>query len=257
MLDKRDMTPMKWYLLVLGVLLGVSTVLTGCDLLQGLPKELPPSSSIRCDVSQCYGNLGGSLLFRVDSQGQFHRLHRLTSSEGRDTVSLLTDTTGDLYGVNEGGPYYLKEKSRGGFLWGGVLFAYRASDGSYHRLHVFKGSDGDTPVALLEPSKDLLVGCTAQGGVDNKGVLFRLDAPTKRYQILHEFKGKDGEEPVQLLCVGALFTVVVKPEGLSARELCLHAAYLDRATTFCMHSTGKTEHPLSPCCKQHRGVLSA
>src|SRR5579885_2132951 len=64
------------------------------------------------------------------------------------------------------------------------------------------GSDGDTPVALLEPSKDLLVGCTAQGGVDNKGVLFRLDAPTKRYQILHEFKGKDGEEPVQLLCVG-------------------------------------------------------
>src|SRR5579875_1958660 len=104
MLDKRDMTPMKWYLLVLGVLLGVSTVLTGCDLLQGLPKELPPSSSIRCDVSQCYGNLGGSLLFRVDSQGQFHRLHRLTSSEGRDTVSLLTDTTGDLYGVNEGGP---------------------------------------------------------------------------------------------------------------------------------------------------------
>src|SRR5579875_1557711 len=202
MLDKRDMAPMKWYLLVLGVLLGVSTVLTGCDLLQGLPKELPPSSSIRCDVSQCYGNLGGSLLFRVDSQGQFHRLHRLTSSEGRDTVSLLTDTTGDLYGVNEGGPYYLKEKSRGGFLWGGVLFAYRASDGSYHRLHVFKGSDGDTPVALLEPSKDLLVGCTAQGGVDNKGVLFRLDAPTKRYQILHEFKGKDGEEPVQLLCVG-------------------------------------------------------
>jgi uncharacterized repeat protein (TIGR03803 family) len=203
MLDKRDMTPMKWYLLELGVLLGVSTALTGCDLLQGLPKKLPPFSSIFCDVSQCYGNLGGVLLFRVDARGQFHVLHHLTSSEGRDTVSLLSDKTGDLYGVNEEGSYHLKGKSRGGFLWGGVLFAYRASDGSYHRLHVFKGSDGNTPVSLLEPSKNLLVGCTLQGGVSNQGVLFRLDASTKRYRILHEFRGKEGANPVQLLCVGS------------------------------------------------------
>lgn len=93
------------------------------------------------------------------------------------------DAAGNLYGTAQTGG--------AGNL--GTVWKYDNSDGSLAPLHVFNGTDGQSPIArLLIDSKGNLFGMTPFGGSNGMGVVFEIPA-SGGFVKLHDFAGGDSD----------------------------------------------------------------
>jgi uncharacterized repeat protein (TIGR03803 family) len=120
-------------------------------------------------------------------------------------ASLISDKSGNLYGVAEAGGTCSSQPAVGC----GVAFELMPSASGYifTTLHIFQGgSDGDGPLgALVRGGDGSLYGTTEYGGPDNRGTVFSLSQSGSGYaeNVVYAFKGgRDGALPLAGLILG-------------------------------------------------------
>jgi uncharacterized repeat protein (TIGR03803 family) len=112
---------------------------------------------------------------------------------------VIFDTSGNLFGTATAGP----PSSCDGGLGCGTVFELTPSMGkwTFHLLHGFDGTDGDSPAAgLISDSSGSLYGTTLGGGTGctlSCGVVFKLSLSGGSWTetVLHEFHSKTGAVP--------------------------------------------------------------
>jgi uncharacterized repeat protein (TIGR03803 family) len=148
----------------------------------------PTGNLIQASDGILYGTAGDEgVTFRIDTSGNYQRLHAFVTSDGADPAAGLIQA-GDhlLYGTT----------SIGGATMNGTVFLTDASS-SLITLHDFSGSDGQEPQASLTQATDTnLYGSTQLGGSAGIGTLFRLDTGGGGFAVLHSFSGPDGQDPI-------------------------------------------------------------
>jgi uncharacterized repeat protein (TIGR03803 family) len=75
----------------------------------------------------------------------------------------------------------------------GSLFRM-TKDGNMTLLHAFNGSDGASPMVLVQGTNFRFYGVTASGGKYNFGTIFRISS-TGDFQVLYNFDGIHGSSP--------------------------------------------------------------
>lgn len=116
------------------------------------------------------GANGFGTVFEIKTDGTESTLYAFKGGkDGANPGSLLIDSAGNLYG-----PTFLGGSSNCQGQGCGTIFKI-AADGTETILHVFKGTDGATPVgALITDKKGRLYGAAGGGGPGNGGTIFRL-----------------------------------------------------------------------------------
>jgi uncharacterized repeat protein (TIGR03803 family) len=120
--------------------------------------------------------------------------------------SMVADAAGNLYGVASN----YRSPTCGSSQHCGAVFKLTSGSGgkwTYSILHVFKGSDGDTPYGtLVFDSAGNLYGTTFQGGAYNLGTVFELSpkGDTWSETVLYSF-GTSSSNDVQLPWAGVTF----------------------------------------------------
>ena len=178
-------------------------------------------------VSQS-GGIGNGALFKVEPDGSGYTvLHSFDGFDGREPLgSLVQGTDGALYGTTSwsngagnGGHVFSIQPDGSGFrtlaiiaqgsqsalvsapdgtlygttTWGGdnnqgTVFKIKQDGSGLDAIHVFNGSDGQTPIGGLTLGPDgTLYGTTYYGGPNGAGVLFRLKGDGKGFAVLHTF----------------------------------------------------------------------
>jgi uncharacterized repeat protein (TIGR03803 family) len=137
------------------------------------------------------GGNGYGTLFRMETNGNFTKLHDFNGIDGSGPGSLVVGPDGALYGST----------SYGGSSNNGALFRLQTS-GRFTKLHDFNGIDGGNPGSLVMGPDGALYGFTAGGGTNGNGTLFRVET-NGSFTKLHDFNGTDGNEPSAALVVGA------------------------------------------------------
>lgn len=133
----------------------------------------------------CHGTV-----FKVTPSGTETVLHSFSGSDGLYPVgTLISDSTGDLYGTT----------SAGGAYGGGTVFELTPSGVEtvlYSFPNVDYGSDGESPFAgLVADASGNLYGTTLFGGPYGGGTVFKL-TPSGVETVLHALgKGDDGILP--------------------------------------------------------------
>ena len=84
------------------------------------------------------------------------------------------------------------------------LFAASAVAQNYEVLKTLSstGSDGASPVGLIQGTDGNLYGTTSEGGANSLGTIFRIDANGTTFTTLHSFAGGDGANPQASLVQG-------------------------------------------------------
>ena len=146
------------------------------------------------------GYFGNGTLFRLQTNGNFTKLHDFNGTDGNyPSAALVAGPDGALYGSTSGG----------GTNGAGTLFRLE-TNGNFTKLHDFNGTDGDYPsVALVAGPDGALYGSTANGGGSydpfsgyfGNGTLFRLQT-NGNFTKLHDFNGTDGNYPSAALVAG-------------------------------------------------------
>ena len=138
------------------------------------------------------------------SAQKFNTIYPFTGGgDGGGAQSLLTDASGNLYGVSfYGGNFSIDQ---GGFEHSfGTVFKL-APNGNLTTLHAFSGTDGFQPVALVRDAAGNSYGVTEIGGDLNCwggvgcGVAYKIDTNGK-FTVLHVFEQfPDGAWPMSLV----------------------------------------------------------
>jgi uncharacterized repeat protein (TIGR03803 family) len=142
-------------------------------------------------VTSAGGAYGMGTVFKVTAEGQLTTLHSFCAQtgcpDGRQPIaSLVQGTDGNLYGTT----------SFGGANNDGTIFKI-TPEGQLTTLHVFNGTDGSAPSALIQASNGNFYGGTFGGGnmaaCSNPGcgTIFELSA-AGQFSTLHVFNGADG-----------------------------------------------------------------
>jgi uncharacterized repeat protein (TIGR03803 family) len=181
---------------------------------QGDPNGSTPFSSLVEDRTGAlygtafdYGPVIFGTVFKLtphDDGYDYSILHSFNGGDGAyPYASLISDTSGALYGTAESGG--------AGGIGNGTVFKLTPNGNSYDFsvLYTFTGgSDGATPeAAVLLDSRGALYGTTLNGGTFGKGTVFKLTPADGVYSesVLHSFAGgADGHHPVAPL-VGTLY----------------------------------------------------
>jgi uncharacterized repeat protein (TIGR03803 family) len=143
------------------------------------------------------GTNGNGTLFRLETNGNFTKLHDFNGTDGSYPYPALVAGPDDaLYGMTLNG---------GAFGNYGTLFRFE-TNGSFTKLHDFNGADGTRPYALVTGPNSVLYGSTGSGGTNGHGTLFRLETDGS-FTKLHDFNGADGDTPTVLVVgpAGALY----------------------------------------------------
>ncbi len=135
----------------------------------GTLTELPDGTFTGLAASLDYGN---DILYKLDAQGQTSTLHVFDGLTVVGGVLLASD-----------GLYYGAAIFAGGANFGSLI-RIEAND-SETTLHVFNGTDGQSPFGLFELSGEIW-GMTSQGGTTGGGTIFKLDA-VRTFHMLHDF----------------------------------------------------------------------
>lgn len=146
--------------------------------------EKPAAGFVMDAAGSLYGNttFGG-----VYNNGRVFKLTQTSGGHWKETSlydfpdcakgclpagTMVFDKSGNLYGVSSGG-----QPDCGGYTCG-VVFKMSPSGKTgtwkYSVAHTFKGSDGDSPVAVVLDSKGNIFGTTSTGGTYNRGVAFEI-----------------------------------------------------------------------------------
>jgi uncharacterized repeat protein (TIGR03803 family) len=139
---------------------------------------------------------GCGTVFRLDTAGKLHVLHKFIGSDGTQPFGpLVQDPDGNLYGVSESGGDRSCPDPRFGNIGCGTVFKL-SKDQELTVLHTFRGgTDGSSPQpGLLLDAEGNLYGTTFQGGKSERGVVFKISAKG-RYTVLHRFTQKQGKNP--------------------------------------------------------------
>ena len=144
----------------------------------------------------------GGVVYKLTASGQFTVLHSFCSSYNCQDgaypfTSLVQASNGNFYGVTRNGGYR-------GDIGDGTVFKVSPS-GTFTTLHVFRGTDGESPLGILFQATDGdLYGTTADGGSGNGtgingGTLFKMTL-SGQFSTLYTFCDQtnctDGDGPV-------------------------------------------------------------
>jgi uncharacterized repeat protein (TIGR03803 family) len=134
--------------------------------------------------------VGCGTVFKITRNGVLTTLHSFKSAEGSFPVGgVIQGTDGNLYGTTRTGGALCNS---GGC---GTVFRITAA-GQFTTLHIFDGTDGDSPYAsLIQATDGSLYGTTYSGGANNYGTVFKM-TPTGVFTLLHSFDSIDGANPV-------------------------------------------------------------
>jgi uncharacterized repeat protein (TIGR03803 family) len=146
---------------------------------------------------QYYGTV-----FKITPTGKLITLHRFDSlSQGIYPYGTLVKAkNGSFYGTTGGGGTSSCDGTCGTI--------YRiTSSGVFTNLHVFKYTDGNSPIAgLIQSAGGSFYGTASQGGSGSCdggcGTIFRM-TPAGRLTVLHNFNGSDGNYPQGVLVQAA------------------------------------------------------
>jgi len=152
------------------------------------------------NTTACYSQGCGTVFRLTPSGGTWHfgLLWALRYTNGDRPTSLVFDSTGNLYGVANGGG---KTFCSGGC---GVVFKLTrpASSGPWKQsvLHAFMGADGWDPSGLtIEPNTNALFGTAGSGGSNHQGTVFEVSPAASggwQFTTLYNFGRKpDGAGP--------------------------------------------------------------
>jgi uncharacterized repeat protein (TIGR03803 family) len=139
---------------------------------------------------------GCGTVFRLDTAGTLHVLHKFIGSDGTQPFGpLVQDPERNLYGVSESGGDPSCPDPRSGNIGCGTVFKL-SKDRVITVLHTFQGGpDGSSPQpGLLLDATGNLYGTTFQGGRSEHGIVFKISKKGK-YTIVHRFSQNEGKNP--------------------------------------------------------------
>lgn len=126
-------------------------------------------------------------VFKITTAGSEKLLYAFKGSRYNDAGTAtagLTDVKNVLYGTTDGG----------GTKQDGTVYRVTLS-GSEKVLHIFNGSDGNSPLSRLLAVNGTLYGTTSTGGSKNLGTVFSVST-SGALKVLHSFRGgTDGATP--------------------------------------------------------------
>jgi len=141
-------------------------------------------------------DFGCGILFRLDTAGKLHVLHKFAGAEGTQPFGpLIQDSDGNLYGVSRSGGDLSCVDPQFSNSGCGTVFKL-SKDNTLTVLHTFHGGrDGSSPQpGLLMDVLGNLYGTTFQGGKSENGLIFRISTKG-RYTVLHRFSQKEARNP--------------------------------------------------------------
>jgi uncharacterized repeat protein (TIGR03803 family) len=129
--------------------------------------------------------------FRMTKDGDVKVLHNFTGgSDGAQPWAIMQSVEGDFYVTTEG------DGGAAGDPAGSIL--RMTADGDMTLLHAFSGSDGASPMILVQGTDFRFYGVTtnggAYGGTSGYGTIFRISS-TGDFELLHSFDNTDGAIP--------------------------------------------------------------
>ncbi len=143
--------------------------------------------------------LGCGSVFRLDTAGVLHLLHKFTggSDGGKPIGPLVQDAAGNLYGVAQSGGDLscLDPDPQSSNLGCGTVFKLSPARvlTVLHRFH--GGLNGSIPQGgLLLDGAGNLYGTTFRGGTNEHGTVFQV-SKDGTYTVLHRFTQKEGKNP--------------------------------------------------------------
>ena len=141
---------------------------------------IPFARLVRGPDGALYGSeISGNSIFRITTAGAYSTVAVLTNAQGNSLDNALAvGSDGNFYGAAVGG---------GSAAPGhGTIFKLTPA-GAVTVLHVFTGTDGDSPVTGLALGPDgNFYGTTRFGGASSSGTLFRI-TPTGAFSLLRSF----------------------------------------------------------------------
>jgi len=108
-------------------------------------------------------------------------------------ASLIEDAHGNLFGTTSAGGAY---GANGG---DGTVFELKAGSGSITVLASFNGTNGQSPLGLIEDASGDLFGTTYEGGASDIGTVFEIKAGSGSITTLASFNGTNGDHPTGLV----------------------------------------------------------
>jgi len=186
-----------------------------------------PYALIQATDGNLYGTniFGGpgvyGTLFRMDTSGTtFTTLRGFAYDDGAYPPALIQGTDGILYGTTANG-------GGGSCYYGcGTIFKIDANGTTFTTLHVFAGSDGAYPYALMQGTEGNLYGTSAGGGAGSCnggcGTIFKTDTSGTMFTTLHSFAGSDFANPNGLIQAtdGSLYGPTANGGGGSCNHGC-------------------------------------
>jgi uncharacterized repeat protein (TIGR03803 family) len=143
--------------------------------------------------------LGCGSVFRLDTAGVLHLLHKFTggSDGGKPIGPLVKDADGNLYGVAQSGGDLscLDPDPESSNLGCGTVFKLSPARALtvLHRFH--GGLNGSVPQGgLLLDGAGNLYGTTFRGGISEHGTVFQI-SKDGAYTVLHRFRKAEGVNP--------------------------------------------------------------
>jgi uncharacterized repeat protein (TIGR03803 family) len=201
------------------------------------------------------GTSNAGVLFKISAKGKYSILHTFTGAtdDGKypTYTSLLSDSTGALYGVTE----------EGGAANGGILYSFSKTTGKLTILHSFMGGTTDGCNVLGTPFIDgngNFYGTTSSCGTSSLGTVWKVSANGTE-TVLHTFAGgtADGEYPLAGVIVDAGGNVYGDTETGGASNLGTVYSISANGTFTLVHSFAGTDgkYPYGGLVRSRRGAL--
>jgi uncharacterized repeat protein (TIGR03803 family) len=122
-------------------------------------------------------------------------LSSFSGANGAAPVGDLVTDGHSLYGVTSYGGASYDPSNPYVYSGDGTIFSVPTTGGSPNVLASFNGSNGQTPLAGLIISGNMLYGTTSAGGLYGDGVVFSLPVTGGTPTVLTSFNGSDGASP--------------------------------------------------------------
>ncbi|HLI48390.1 MAG TPA: choice-of-anchor tandem repeat GloVer-containing protein [Chthonomonas sp.] len=163
----------------------------GLDKVSNTSCLLPAGRGCLYGVSEAGGPNNDGVVYEVSLHPhEIHILHNFNGMDGLDPFKLIVGRDGMLYGVAKAG---------GSLRDAGTVFRVAPDGSGFKVLHVFRGTDGKEPVALIQTQDGELVGVADHGGRGD-GVIFALKPDGTDFHIVHQFWPlQAGHMPVTIL----------------------------------------------------------
>ncbi|HEX3430965.1 MAG TPA: choice-of-anchor tandem repeat GloVer-containing protein [Rhizomicrobium sp.] len=200
------------------------------------------------------GTSNAGVLFKIGANGKYSILHTFTGAadDGKypTYTSLLTDSTGALYGVTE----------EGGAANGGILYKLDKT-GTLTILHSFMGGTTDGCNVLGTPFLDgngNFYGTTSSCGTASLGTVWKVSANGSE-TVLHSFAGgtADGEYPLAGVIVDASGNMYGSTETAGASDFGTVYKVGPTGTFTLVHSFSGTDgkYPYGGLIQNRKGTL--